>query len=109
MRPNLVNQLPLPVYPIDRDRADYALSKNRLSDYFIRNPALFQRALDPKFTVHAVQMAAHACSLWFDTWRNPDSGRMVLVVANKDVMPLKAMFQRTLNNQSVIAALLRRS
>lgn len=109
MHPNLVNQLPLPVYPIDRDRADYALSKNRLSDYFIRNPVLFQRALKPEFTVRAVQMAAHACGLWFDTWHNPDSGRMVLVVANKDVMPLKTMFQRTLNNQSVIDALLRRS
>ncbi|PSJ80048.1 hypothetical protein [Neisseria iguanae] len=109
MPPNLVNQLPLPVYPIDHDRADYALSKNRLSDYFIRNPILFQRALEPQFTAHAVQMAAHACDLWFDTWTNPDSRRTVLVVANKDVMPLKAMFQRTLNNQSVIAALLHRS
>lgn len=109
MHTNLANRLPLPVYPIDRDRADYAISKNRLSDYFVRNPALFQRALDPVFTVHAVQMAAHACGLWFDTWRNPESGQMVLVVANKDVMPLKAMFQRTLKNQSVIAALSRRS
>ncbi|WP_165006843.1 hypothetical protein [Neisseria yangbaofengii] len=58
------------------------MSKNRLSDYFIRNPALFQRALEPEFTVHAVKMTAHACGLWFDTRSDLNNGHMVLTVAN---------------------------
>lgn len=107
MMPNLANTLPLRVCPIDRDRADYALSQNRISDYFIRNPTVYQRALNAHHTAHAVQMAAHACGLWFSIWQNPDSGQTILVVANKDVMPLKSMFDRTLASQVVIDALKR--
>lgn len=109
MKPNLVNQLPLPVFPIDRDRADYAISKNRMSDYFLRNPTLFNLALNPQHTAHAVNIAAHSCGLWFSQWQNPTNQKMVLVVANKDVMPLQSMFHRTLNSQTVIDALLRGS
>ncbi len=106
---NIVNQLPVPVLPIDRDRADYAVSKNRLSDYFIRNPALFRLALQPEHTEQAVRMAAHACGLWFDLWQNPESRKRVIVVANKDVMPFGTMFRQALRSEVVLAALKRRS
>lgn len=106
---NLINQLPVRVCPIDRDRADYALSKNRLRDYFVRNPEAFQAAMRAEYTARTVKMAAHACGLWFAEWRNPDNGTVVLVVANKDVMPLEGMFRRALANDSVTAALRRNS
>ncbi|WP_373740501.1 hypothetical protein [Neisseria sp.] len=109
MQPNLANRLPVRVIPIDRDRSDYALSKNRLSDYFLRNPMLFARALDRRHTGHAVRMAAHACGLWFAEWTNPDNGRQVLVVANKDVMPFRNLFERTLRSSGVVEALKRGS
>lgn len=106
---NVVNSLPIPVIPIDRDRADYALSKNRLGDYFIRNPGLLRLAMQPEHTEQAVRMAAHACGLWFEPWQNPESGRRVMVVASKEVMPLGSLFRRTLQNAAVLAALKRRS
>lgn len=106
---NIVNRLPVPVYPIDRDRADYAVSKNKLRDYFVRNPEMFRLAMDAAQTEQAVKMAAHACGLWFSRWENPESGKAVIVVASKEVMPFRKMFQQALQSEAVQAALKRHS
>ncbi|ASK27628.1 hypothetical protein [Neisseria chenwenguii] len=106
---NLVNTLPMRVIPIDRDRADYAVSKNRLSDYFVRNPQALKLAMQAEHTARAVRIAAHACGLWFAEWQNPDSRQTVLAVARKDTMPFAAMFEKALNSADVTAALRRNS
>ncbi|MCP1659121.1 hypothetical protein [Neisseria perflava] len=106
---NIVNQLPVRVCPIDRDRADYAISKNRLGDYFVRNPNAFASAMHPEYTARTVKLAAHACGLWFAEWENPENHHTILVVANKDVMPFAAMFRKALQSDLVMAALQRNS
>lgn len=98
---NILQTLPYTVMPIERTQEQRDKTRQKLSDYLQRNPLLARNIRQRKRAEHSLSMAAHASGLYFSRWENPNTGKWVYVVTDKQSVDSRAYFEYILRTESV--------
>lgn len=102
---NIIESLPYQVLPLDSSAAARKKSVNYLNHYFVRNKCMTYVLKRPSYVEQVIRIAANASYLWFHLWTNPETGRKLIVIANKQVAPSREAFMKVLDEPAILEGL----